>query len=283
MNRSRAAPDAAADACSPRGVSAPPRPAPRPVLVRHAAAADPRPVDGRAAGRRDDVRLVFRQGLRGPRQESPEGSRPGLQRRVHADGQDGPPCGRRDARQGCPCPVRRRGPGRVPVRNHRDAAARETRNGPRPRPRPAATGSGARPACRWASRTTASSWPPTAASRRSWPAGRLPSALSIPPDAAQDMQKSDFVLYMPELPGNLTESAAQKGMSLPIQEVWMNAVKGELGVRAVRHGEHELRAEGKGARAGPSPRAGGLDALAERGGRRRAPEARHGHRGRDCR
>ena len=56
-----------------------------------------------------------------------------------------------------------------------------------------------------------------------------PVALIIPPDAALDMQKSDFVLYMPELPGNLTESAAQKGMSLPIQEVWLNAVKGKSG------------------------------------------------------
>lgn len=52
-----------------------------------------------------------------------------------------------------------------------------------------------------------------------------PVTLTIPPDAALDMKSSDFVLYMPELPGNLTESAAQKGMSLPIQEVWMNAVK----------------------------------------------------------
>ena len=56
-----------------------------------------------------------------------------------------------------------------------------------------------------------------------------PVALSIPPDAALDMQSSDFVLYMPELPGNLTESAAQKGMSLPIQEVWLNAQKGKSG------------------------------------------------------
>jgi hypothetical protein len=56
-----------------------------------------------------------------------------------------------------------------------------------------------------------------------------PIVLTIPPDAAQDMLKSDFVLYMPELPGNLTESAAQKGMSLPIQEVWLNAVKGKDG------------------------------------------------------
>jgi hypothetical protein len=56
-----------------------------------------------------------------------------------------------------------------------------------------------------------------------------PFALTIPPDAARDMLSSDFVLYMPELPGNLTESAAQKGMSLPIQEVWLNAVKGKDG------------------------------------------------------
>jgi len=52
-----------------------------------------------------------------------------------------------------------------------------------------------------------------------------PVALSIPPDAAQDMLKSDFVLYMPELPGNITEGAAQKGLNIPIQEVWLNAVK----------------------------------------------------------
>ena len=56
-----------------------------------------------------------------------------------------------------------------------------------------------------------------------------PIALTIPPDAAQDMLESDFVLYMPELPGNLAESAAQKGMSLPIREVWLNAVKGKDG------------------------------------------------------
>ncbi|HET6452650.1 MAG TPA: hypothetical protein VFI08_15130, partial [Spirochaetia bacterium] len=52
-----------------------------------------------------------------------------------------------------------------------------------------------------------------------------PVALTIPPDAAQDMKSADFVLYMPELPGNVTESAAQKGMSMPIQEVWMSAAK----------------------------------------------------------
>ncbi len=52
-----------------------------------------------------------------------------------------------------------------------------------------------------------------------------PVRLTIPPDAAADMQRADLVLYMPELPGNLTESAAQKGMRLPIQEVWLNATK----------------------------------------------------------
>ncbi|MGO9309443.1 MAG: hypothetical protein ACLQDL_10525 [Spirochaetia bacterium] len=56
-----------------------------------------------------------------------------------------------------------------------------------------------------------------------------PVAPAIPPDAAQDMLNSDFVLYMPELPGNLTETAAQRGLSLPIREVWMNAVKGKDG------------------------------------------------------
>lgn len=52
-----------------------------------------------------------------------------------------------------------------------------------------------------------------------------PIALSIPPDAAEDMLNSDFVLYMPELPGNVTEDAAQKGLNIPIHEVWLNAVK----------------------------------------------------------
>ena len=38
-----------------------------------------------------------------------------------------------------------------------------------------------------------------------------PIALSIPADAAQDMLKADFVLYMPELPGNLTEERRAEG------------------------------------------------------------------------
>ena len=56
-----------------------------------------------------------------------------------------------------------------------------------------------------------------------------PIPLTIPPDVAQDMKTADLVLYMPELPGNLAESAAQKGMRVPIQEVWMDAVKGKGG------------------------------------------------------
>jgi hypothetical protein len=56
-----------------------------------------------------------------------------------------------------------------------------------------------------------------------------PIPLTVPPDVARDMQAADLVLYMPELPGGLAESAAQKGMRIPIQEVWMNAVKGKDG------------------------------------------------------
>jgi hypothetical protein len=56
-----------------------------------------------------------------------------------------------------------------------------------------------------------------------------PVALPMPPDAALDMQNADFVLYMPQLPGNLTENAAQQGMGLPIQEVWLIAAKGKSG------------------------------------------------------
>ncbi|MGA2975134.1 MAG: hypothetical protein ABSF77_07480 [Spirochaetia bacterium] len=56
-----------------------------------------------------------------------------------------------------------------------------------------------------------------------------PLPLTVPPDVASDMQNADLVLYMPELPGGLAANAAQKGMRIPIQEVWMNAVKGKAG------------------------------------------------------
>jgi hypothetical protein len=54
---------------------------------------------------------------------------------------------------------------------------------------------------------------------------KSPLALAVPPDVADDMEKADLVVYMPELPGGLAESAAQKGMRIPIQEVWLKAVK----------------------------------------------------------
>jgi hypothetical protein len=52
-----------------------------------------------------------------------------------------------------------------------------------------------------------------------------PLPLAVPADVAADMEKTDLVLYMPELPGNLAESAAQKGLRLPIQEIWVDALK----------------------------------------------------------
>ena len=56
-----------------------------------------------------------------------------------------------------------------------------------------------------------------------------PIPLTVPPDVAREMQNADLVLYMPELPGGLAESAQQKGVRIPIQEVWMNAVKANDG------------------------------------------------------
>jgi hypothetical protein len=50
-----------------------------------------------------------------------------------------------------------------------------------------------------------------------------PRAAGMPPEVAGDMEKKDFVLYMPELPGGLAESAAMKGVHIPIQDVWMSA------------------------------------------------------------
>ncbi len=39
------------------------------------------------------------------------------------------------------------------------------------------------------------------------------------------MERTDLVLYMPELPGGLQQSAAQNGVHIPLKEIWMNAVK----------------------------------------------------------
>jgi hypothetical protein len=52
-----------------------------------------------------------------------------------------------------------------------------------------------------------------------------PRPLPVPVDVAADMQKMAFVLYMPELPGGMTENAAKNGVHLPIQDVWMSAEK----------------------------------------------------------
>jgi hypothetical protein len=52
-----------------------------------------------------------------------------------------------------------------------------------------------------------------------------PDPFVVPPEVAVDMEKTDMVLYMPELPGGLEQSAAENGVHIPLQEVWMSAVK----------------------------------------------------------
>ena len=52
-----------------------------------------------------------------------------------------------------------------------------------------------------------------------------PPPLAVPPEVAADMEKMDFVLYMPELPGGIAENAANSGVHIPIQEVWLSAAK----------------------------------------------------------
>jgi hypothetical protein len=56
-------------------------------------------------------------------------------------------------------------------------------------------------------------------------AWKSPSPVTMPPDVAADMKAADLVVYMPVLPGGLNESAQKKGVHLPIQEVWLNALK----------------------------------------------------------
>ena len=56
-----------------------------------------------------------------------------------------------------------------------------------------------------------------------------PPLLAVPPDVARDMQGTDLVLYIPELPGGLAESAAQNGVHIPVQEIWLDAVKASGG------------------------------------------------------
>lgn len=52
-----------------------------------------------------------------------------------------------------------------------------------------------------------------------------PVPLVLPPEVASDMERTDLVLYMPELPGGLRQSAAENGVHIPVKEVWVNAVK----------------------------------------------------------
>jgi hypothetical protein len=56
-----------------------------------------------------------------------------------------------------------------------------------------------------------------------------PPVLAVPPDVASDMQATDLVLYMPELPGGLAENAAQSGVHILVQEIWLDAVKASGG------------------------------------------------------
>jgi hypothetical protein len=58
--------------------------------------------------------------------------------------------------------------------------------------------------------------------------GRYASPVSprIPPEVSLDMEKTDLVLYLPELPGGIAQSPSAH---IPIQEVWLDAAKGEGG------------------------------------------------------
>ncbi len=60
---------------------------------------------------------------------------------------------------------------------------------------------------------------------------KTPVPLPIPPEVITDMEKSDVVLFMPQLPGSVGQSVLQESeqdpdaMRLPIREVWIDAVK----------------------------------------------------------
>jgi hypothetical protein len=49
-------------------------------------------------------------------------------------------------------------------------------------------------------------------------------AMPVPPDVARDMEQSDLVLYLPELPSSITEKAAGT-MRIPVKQVWLTARK----------------------------------------------------------
>jgi hypothetical protein len=56
-----------------------------------------------------------------------------------------------------------------------------------------------------------------------------PVSLRLPPDVSVDMEHSDLVLYMPELPGGLSQRAAENDVHIPLQEVWVTAVRTQGG------------------------------------------------------
>jgi hypothetical protein len=53
-------------------------------------------------------------------------------------------------------------------------------------------------------------------------AGSAP--MPVPPDVARDMEQSDLVLYLPELPASITEKTAGS-LRIPLKEVWLTARK----------------------------------------------------------
>jgi hypothetical protein len=55
-----------------------------------------------------------------------------------------------------------------------------------------------------------------------------PVRLKVPPEVATDMESTDLVVYLPELPGGLAQASAA-GVHIPIREIWMNAVKAKDG------------------------------------------------------
>jgi hypothetical protein len=56
---------------------------------------------------------------------------------------------------------------------------------------------------------------------------KSPPALAVPPDVAEDMRSADLVVYMPELPGGFGQKAAKNGLRVPVNEVWLKAVRGD--------------------------------------------------------
>jgi hypothetical protein len=53
-------------------------------------------------------------------------------------------------------------------------------------------------------------------------------AMSVPAEVARDMEQSDIVVYLPELPSSVLEKA-EGAMRIPVKQVWMRAMKTEGG------------------------------------------------------